>query len=299
MGAKEWKRVKKDEPGFYIWRIEKFKVKRNRQAEETGGLFKDDSYIVLNVYKKDDVIKMDVHFWLGETTSQDEAGTAAYKTVELDDYLDDLPVQHREVCGYESSMFLSYFKNGIRLLEGGVASGFNHVKPETYEPRLLWVKGSKHVRSVQVPIEIASLNSGDVFILDAGLNLYQYQGKACGKMEKLRSAISTDTGGDDHDFEKDDSRVLLRLSDASGTLEFKEEGKGADISKDMLDTNDVFIFDAGSELFVWVGKGASDNEKGKAFSFASKYLTEHDRPPHLPTTQIYEGGENEYFEALF
>lgn len=39
--------------------------------------------------------------------SQDEYGTAAYKTVELDTYLDDKPVQHREVENHESDMFRS------------------------------------------------------------------------------------------------------------------------------------------------------------------------------------------------
>lgn len=42
-------------------------------------------------------------------TLQDEYGTAAYKTVELDTYLDDIPIQYREVQGHESKLFRSYF----------------------------------------------------------------------------------------------------------------------------------------------------------------------------------------------
>lgn len=96
-----------------------------------------------------------------------------YKTVELDTYLKDAPVQHREVEGYESDLFLSYFPNGVRILEGGIDSAFHHVTPVEYKPRLLQVKGRRHIRVTQVPLERASLNSGDVFILGTQpLSLY-------------------------------------------------------------------------------------------------------------------------------
>ena len=69
--------------------------------------------------KDDDTDKLlyDVYFWLGAETTQDEAGTAAYKTVELDDFLDDEPVQYREVQGNETKNFLDLFKK-IKILEG-------------------------------------------------------------------------------------------------------------------------------------------------------------------------------------
>ena len=40
---------------------------------------------------------------------QDEYGTAAYKTVELDTYLDGMATQHREVQDHESEEYLDLF----------------------------------------------------------------------------------------------------------------------------------------------------------------------------------------------
>ena len=61
-----------------------------------------DRYIIYHAYKKDpentEALAYDIHFWIGAHSSQDEYGTAAYKTVELDHKLGDAAVQHREVA---------------------------------------------------------------------------------------------------------------------------------------------------------------------------------------------------------
>eukprot|EP00343_Euplotes_focardii_P009527 CAMPEP_0205826458 /NCGR_PEP_ID=MMETSP0206-20130828/28688_1 /ASSEMBLY_ACC=CAM_ASM_000279 /TAXON_ID=36767 /ORGANISM="Euplotes focardii, Strain TN1" /LENGTH=474 /DNA_ID=CAMNT_0053126395 /DNA_START=26 /DNA_END=1450 /DNA_ORIENTATION=+ len=173
-------------PGVEIWRIEKFKVVHWPKADY-GKFYDGDSYIVMRTYMVPDTEKLafDLHFWLGSTTSQDEAGTAAYKTVELDDYLDQVPVQFREVSGHESDAFLAIFDGTIQLLQGGVESGFRKVKPEEYKPRLLHCKGkNNNVRVEQVEMAVASLNKGDAFILDAGLTIYQWNGPGSGVAEK-------------------------------------------------------------------------------------------------------------------
>lgn len=326
------------ELGIEIWRIEKFKVV-HWPKEQYGSFYDGDSYIVLHTWKKPDAPKKywDVHFWLGKYTTQDEAGTAAYKTVELDDKLGGDPVQHREVQGYESDAFMKLFNNEIKLLSGGVDSGFNHVEAEKYEPRLLHLKGKRKVRVAQVPMKTESLNSGDVFILDNGLKIYQWNGSKAGIFEKNKGAMlsraldderagkpevivieeahsggdsdefmgllegekdaikSAEEGGDDAEAEKAGDKALYKLSDEGGSLEFTKVDPPFSLEK--FSSDDAMIFDAGSHIFCWIGKGASAGEKKNALGYAQTYLVEHNRPSYLPISRVFEGGENEILAA--
>ncbi|VDK60964.1 unnamed protein product [Anisakis simplex] len=111
------------------------------------------------------------------------------KTVEVDDALEGHPVQYREVQNHESALFLSYFKNGIKYLQGGAASGFNHVDENEFDnwtPRLFQCKGKRNVRCAQVACERASLNLGDVFILDCGADIYVWMPPDSGRLERIK-----------------------------------------------------------------------------------------------------------------
>jgi hypothetical protein len=66
-----------------------------------------------------------------------------------------------------------------------------------------------------------------------------------------------------------------------------------------LDSNDVFILDAGYEVFAWIGSKSSVPERKKALQYAQYYLAKSGLPAWLPVSRILEGGENEAFESFF
>lgn len=313
--------------GVQIWRIVKFKV-TEWPVSDYGKFYNGDSYIVLNTYKEEggEQLLYDVHFWIGKYSTQDEYGTAAYKTVELDTYLDDVPIQHREVQGHESDLFRSYFKT-ITILEGGADSGFRTVKPEEYKPRLLHFHGDRYgVKVMEVPRCKSRVDSGDVYILDLGLRLIQWNGKGSNKDERFKAmqymrSIADERGGKprldtmdegsdaeefdtyldqenetEEEFEAADrTKELYRLSDASGKMSFTLE-KTDKVGKTDFDSKDVFIFDTKSAVFVWIGKQTTTAERKNAMTYAHNYLMKTDHPL-VPITCLSEGRKNPAFET--
>ncbi|KAI4888023.1 hypothetical protein NFI96_034695, partial [Prochilodus magdalenae] len=154
-----------------------------------GNFFEGDCYIVLHG-THDSSHSMDVHYWIGNSSSQDEQGAAAIYVTQLDEYLGGSPRQHREVQGYESPKFKGYFKSGIIYKKGGVASGFKHIESNTYNIlRLLHVKGKKNVTATEVEVSWKSFNTGDVFLLDMGKSIVQWNGPQSNRRERLKGCM--------------------------------------------------------------------------------------------------------------
>jgi len=173
--------------GMEIWRIEQFEPVK-QDPKNAGKFYNHDAYICLSTTQTPGKSKFDynIHFWLGKYCAQDEAGTAAMRTVELDSgVLGGAGIQHREVQGHETKLFCSYFKGGVQYLEGGVESGFNKVDHDAYTKRLFQVKGKKNVRVEQVECKCGSLNQGDTFVLDDGKDIYVWIGPYSEKKEQM------------------------------------------------------------------------------------------------------------------
>jgi len=312
------------EVGVLIWRIEQFQVVAIPK-ESYGNFHEGDSYIVLVTTKDPDTgtFNHHIHFWLGETTTQDEMGTAAYKTVELSDLLDGGPHQTREVMYHESQQFKELFKH-IQYLKGGIETGFHHAAEGAYEPHLFQVRKTNKdgVRVKQVTCTRECLNQGDCFILDTGKIIYVWEGTdtnpqekiaasdASEKIESQRDGKSKVTHDIDDDFWKelggegeikpassgsDDipepelgEGILFKLSDASGSLQMTEIARG-DLGPGMLDSEAVMMLDHGSEIFLWVGTRADALESRNAYCSAMNFLKVNGKPNHTPIHLYNEG----------
>ncbi len=208
----------------------------------------------------------------------DERGAAALLTVHLDDYFNGLPVQHREVQGHESPLFMSYFKAGIQYLSGGVASAFRTVDRDAFETRLFHVKGKHEVRSVQVPLKASSMNHGDVFILDAGRRILVWNGKKANKYEKLKGMELARKLRD----ERGAKAEVIQLPDGDSTNQefWGPIGSFADVQAD--DDNDEAlhaVFRLVLSKITLVNEAASSPEESKGAAGAA---------PELATEKIAE-----------
>jgi len=278
--------------------------------------------VVLNTYKADpdaEKLSYDIHFWIGEESTQDEYGVAAYKTVELDDLLGGAPVQHRQTMGHETEMFLSYFPNGLIIKSGGIESGFHHVTTEEYKPHLLQIhRAGGKCRAYEVDLAVKSMDKGDCFILDSGAKVYVYLGEGSDPFEKNKAAslaenMISDRNGKATQAEVDEAFWTLlggteaEVTDGESaahkvpesttpklysmedeTHEWKLIKEGAMTAEDIKD-DDVQLLDVGTDIFVCVGSAAPEGEKKDAMILAQKFLVAAPGPNYIPLHSVKPG----------
>ncbi|WOH06479.1 hypothetical protein DCAR_0625907 [Daucus carota subsp. sativus] len=322
--------------GTEIWRIENF-LPVALPKSDYGRFYSGDSYIILQTSPgRGGAYLYDIHFWLGKDTSQDEAGTAAIKTVELDAILGGRAVQYRELQGHESDKFLSYFKPCIIPLEGGVASGFKKPEEEEFETRLYVCKGKRVVRLKQVPFSRSSLNHDDVFILDTKEKIFQFNGANSNIQERAKSLEVIQFLKEKYHEGKCDVAIVddgkLQAESDSGEFwvifgGFAPIGKkvaseddaipektapklysiiagqvnevDGDLSKSLLENNKCFLLDCGAEVFVWIGRVTQVDDRKAAIQVAEEFIASQNRPKSTHVTRLIQGYETNTFKSKF
>ncbi|XVE95939.1 hypothetical protein REPUB_Repub02eG0178700 [Reevesia pubescens] len=323
-------------PGTEIWRIENFQPVPLPKSDY-GKFYMGDSYIVLQTTpSKGGSYLYDIHFWIGKDTSQDEAGTAAIKTVELDVALGGRAVQHRELQSHESDKFLSYFKPCIIPLEGGIASGFKTPEEEEFETRLYICRGKRVVKLKQVPFARSSLNHDDVFILDTQNKIYQFNGANSNIQERAKAleviqflkekyhegmcdvAIvddgKLDTESDSGEFwvlfggfapigKKVTSEDDVIPETAPAKLYSITDGDvkpvEGELSKGLLENNKCYLLDCGAEIVVWFGRVTQLEERKAASQVAEGFVAGQNRPKSTRITRLIQGYETHSFKSNF
>ncbi|CAJ1975880.1 unnamed protein product [Sphenostylis stenocarpa] len=322
--------------GLEIWRIENFNPVPVPKSSY-GKFFTGDSYVILKTTaSKSGALRHDIHYWLGKDTSQDEAGVAAIKTVEMDAALGGRAVQYREVQGHETEKFLSYFKPCIIPQEGGIASGFKHPEAEKHKTRLFVCRGKHVVHVKEVPFARASLNHDDIFVLDTESKIFQFNGSNSSIQERAKALevvqyikdtyhdgkcdvaavedgklmadaetgefwgffggfapLPRKTAGDDD--KPTDSHPPKLLCIEKGQAEPVEADP---LKRELLDTNKCYILDCGFEVFVWMGRNTTLDERKSASGVADELVSSTDKlKPQI--IRVIEGFETVMFRSKF
>ena len=147
---------------------------------------------------------------------------------------------HWEFQAKESSHFLSYFKDKPQYVQPKELKkvDFNAIATLKQSRKLYQLKGKKNVRVRQVEVSHKSLNSGDVFILDADDLIYQWNGKFSSRMEKAKALDLTTRLRD----EKAAKSKLVQEDEGQESAAFWQElgGKGPIATADEGGNDDDF-----------------------------------------------------------
>ena len=92
---------------------------------------------------------------------------------------------------------------------------------------------------------------------------------------------------------------LHRCSDITGKLEIHLIKKGMLRYEDLAE-DDAFIVEAGElGVWVWIGKGSTDQEKTGAMAVGESFIEEKQLPSFTRLTKVHMGSEPEEFKSLF
>nr|CAB3469800.1 unnamed protein product [Digitaria exilis] len=274
----------KEEPQSYIdctgnlqvWRVND-KDKALLSSSDQSKLYTGDCYIFQYTYPGDDKEECLIGTWFGEKSVEEDRVTAVSLASKM----------------VESAKF--------QAVQGGLSSGYkkfiaeNGIDDDSYSEEglaLFRVQGSgpENMQAIQVEPVASSLNSSYCYILHDGNAVFTWAGN-------LTTALDQELMERQLDVIKVWSYLPLR--DISN-LKVKEIHH---FTQDDLMTEDVFILDCHTSIFVWVGQQVDVKVRLQALDVGEKFVVLDFLMENLaretPIFTVTEGNEPPFFTRFF
>ncbi|KAJ3008494.1 UNVERIFIED_CONTAM: hypothetical protein HDU68_003095, partial [Siphonaria sp. JEL0065] len=353
--------------GILVFRIENMRPEI-LEEEEHGRFCIADSYVIISTRKDNphlqhynpttsssttnpptepDEISADhlihiIYTWIGSLAEMDKRFCCAMFAVGVKNLLGVGTRVMRQAQGEETADFKALFPNGEVAYDDesfAAESGLFVAERRRYQLRVYRVSGKPHVRmSLVEPIQ-KSLESNNVYLIDAGHDLIQWNGKESCLTVRSKCRILTniingtdrvgkasvseiEEGQNSEAFEKIFPRDFVGQEEGSfvegnrvATIyRVPEDGIVGDLqelviaidenesgfSRTILSPKDCCILDAGVEIYLWIGSKATAAKK----CFASEVLARvirniPTRPSYLSLQRITQHNEPEPFKLYF
>lgn len=279
--------------GLIIWEIDNFVPSRLDEAL-CGKFYEADCYIILRTYENENQnLDWEIFYLIGSHSTLDKKACSAIHAVNLRNYLSAHCRTIREEQGDESEQFLQLFPQGITYIEGGrTASGFftvEEVAVNTRMYRLHELSSQLYMQSIQ--LNVSSLDSRFVYIVDTGYKLFVWYGKFSKNTIKQKARLLVekinkeerkdqselifvnqaleppefwqqfihDVDVESYNFKnttidsfKPFSPVLYKVCLGTGYLELPQvQYKPKQLTKSHFDTRNVFIMDVLTDVYIW------------------------------------------------
>ena len=103
---------------------------------------------------------------------------------------------------------------------------------------------------------------------------------------------------DDATDDEDMSYKLYKISNETGKLTTQEIAERP-LTREMLDTKDVFILELNKHVYIWIGKEADVEEKKNSLIIGKSFLKAHNKPKGTRVTRVVERAEDVHFKSFF
>jgi len=174
--------------GIDIFRIEDLGL-ASIDSDDYGSFCTGDCYVILNTYREDKELKHKIFQWVGKQAENDKLFCSAIYSVMLKGLINETQNIIREVEGEESDDLKDIFNSEIKYLDYNECAESRLTSPDEIQYPLrmykIFDKGKIHL----VETSHLMFNTNNVFLIDNGLELYQWNGKKSSTINKVFGSI--------------------------------------------------------------------------------------------------------------